>query len=51
VLDVVYVGEYIYKDLNLTAGLYAFFVLLAVLGLRGWRKALAEQPSLGAEAA
>jgi nicotinamide mononucleotide transporter len=42
-VDTVYTGVFVYKDLYLTAGLYAFFVLLAVLGLRAWRKALVEQ--------
>jgi nicotinamide mononucleotide transporter len=46
VLDVIYIGEYIYKQLNLTAGLYGLFVLLATLGLRDWRRALKEQNSL-----
>ena len=43
VLDTIYIGEYIYKQLNLTAVLYALFVLLAVLGLRDWRRALRAQ--------
>jgi nicotinamide mononucleotide transporter len=46
VVDVIYVGEYIYKHLNLTAGLYALFVALAVLGLRDWRRALAVQSAV-----
>jgi nicotinamide mononucleotide transporter len=45
VVDVIYVGEYIYKGLNLTAILYGVFVLLAVLGVRDWRRALREQSS------
>jgi nicotinamide mononucleotide transporter len=36
VVDILYVGLYIYKGLNLTAILYAVFVVLAVLGLRAW---------------
>jgi nicotinamide mononucleotide transporter len=39
VVDVIYVGEYLYKDLRATAVLYAGLVLLAVLGLRDWRRA------------
>jgi len=39
VVDVLYVGLYIYKGLNLTAILYAVFVVLAVLGLRAWQLA------------
>jgi len=51
VVDLIYIGEYIYKGLDLTAGLYALFVLLAVLGLRDWSRALAEQRMLRVEAA
>ena len=40
VVDVVYVGMYLGKGLNLTAALYAAFVALAVLGLRTWTRAL-----------
>lgn len=39
VVDVVYVGEYVYKDLRITAVLYVLFVALAVLGLRNWQRA------------
>lgn len=42
VVDVLYVGLYIYKGLHLTALLYALFVLLAVLGLRAWARAARE---------
>ena len=41
-VDAIYVGEYIYKDLWPTALLYAAFVPLAVLGLRDWRCAAAD---------
>lgn len=40
-VDAVYTALFAYKDLFLTAGLYAFFIVLAVLGFRAWRKALA----------
>jgi nicotinamide mononucleotide transporter len=43
VVDVIYVGEYLYKHLILTGGLYAVFVLLAMLGLRDWRRAQQRQ--------
>lgn len=43
VVDILYTGIFVYKNLYLTAGLYAFFVVLAVLGLRSWRKAMTEQ--------
>ena len=49
VVDLIYIGEYIYKGLNLTAGLYALFVLLAMLGLRDWRRALVNQNTLRVE--
>lgn len=43
VLDAIYVGLYLFKDLPLTAGLYAAFIVLAALGLRDWGAALARQ--------
>lgn len=39
VVDSVYVGEYLYKDMWTTAALYTAFVVLAVLGLRDWQRA------------
>jgi nicotinamide mononucleotide transporter len=39
VIDGVYVGEYAYKNLWLTAVLSAGLVALAILGLRDWRRA------------
>jgi len=36
VVDVLYVGLYVYKDLYLTAILYAVFVVLAWTGWRAW---------------
>ena len=39
VVDLIYIGEYVYKDLIVTAILYAGLVGLAVLGLRDWRRA------------
>jgi nicotinamide mononucleotide transporter len=41
VVDLVYIGEYLYKDLWPTALLYAGLIGLAVLGLRDWRRAAA----------
>lgn len=38
VVDVLYVGLYLYKQLTLTAILYAVFVLMALAGLRAWRR-------------
>ena len=45
VVDVIYVGEYVYKDLLITAVLYAGFVALAAIGLRDWRRAGREVPT------
>jgi nicotinamide mononucleotide transporter len=42
VVDVLYVGLYVYKGLHLTAVLYAVFVLMAALGLRTWARAARE---------
>ena len=39
VVNLIYIGEYIYKNLWLTAVLYAGLVGLAILGLRDWRRA------------
>lgn len=38
VVDVLYVGLYVYKGLMLTAILYAVFVVLAWIGLRTWSR-------------
>jgi nicotinamide mononucleotide transporter len=43
VIDAIYIGEYLYKDLQATALLYAGLVLLAALGLRDWRRAQTPQ--------
>lgn len=46
-VDLIYIGEYLYKGLQATALLYAGLVVLAILGLRDWRKAPVEAaPSL-----
>lgn len=52
-VDTIYVGEYIYKALDITAVLYAVFVLMSVQGLRHWNRAAAaqEQASMPAPAA
>ena len=42
VVDVVYVGEYLYKDLRPTALLYLLLVALAALGVRDWRRAASQ---------
>jgi nicotinamide mononucleotide transporter len=40
-VDLVYIGEYIYKGLGPTAALYAGLTALAALGLRDWSRASA----------
>jgi nicotinamide mononucleotide transporter len=50
-VDAIYTGMFLYKGLQLTAGLYAFFIVLAMLGLRSWRAAQAEQAAESTAAA
>ena len=40
VADAIYIPLYIYKHLLLTSGLYFVFLLLCIMGLREWSKAL-----------
>ncbi len=42
VVDVFYVGMFLYKGLTPTAGLYAVFLCLAVLGFVEWRRSMGE---------
>ncbi|MFP3796300.1 nicotinamide riboside transporter PnuC [Paraburkholderia sp. SIMBA_027] len=51
VVDVIYVGVFIYKGLYLTSGLYALFLLLAALGWRDWSRALRADAEQAAYAA
>ena len=44
-VDVAYVGMFIYKELYLTAGLYAVFLALAVRGHVDWRRSMARVAS------
>lgn len=39
VVDVIYIGVYLHKDLHVTAALYLVFIGLAALGLRRWSAA------------
>jgi len=43
-VDLVYVPLYLWKGLQVTAGLYAVFLLLCLLGLADWRRELAHRP-------
>jgi nicotinamide mononucleotide transporter len=38
VVDLLYIGLYVYKGLMLTAALYALFVIMAIIGWRTWSK-------------
>ena len=38
IVDVVCIGLYIYKELYFTAGLYAFYAIVAVFGWMNWKK-------------
>ena len=49
-VDLVYVGLYAYKELFVTAVLYAGFLLLAVAGLRAWRQSAAAQAAIAGRA-
>ena len=37
-VDIIYVGVYLIKDLHLTAGMYALYIVIAVVGYRDWHK-------------
>lgn len=39
-VDVLYVGMFLFKELYLTAGLYAIFLGLATMGFLGWRRSM-----------
>ena len=41
-VDVVYIAMFVVKRLYLTAGLYAVFFVLAVMGYVQWKRSLAE---------
>ena len=45
VVDILYVGLYVYKGLMLTAILYAVFVALAAIGLAAWYRAADRKPA------
>ena len=45
IVDIIYVGMFVFKSLYLTAALYAAFVVLAAMGWMQWRKAYLQQLS------
>ncbi|MBZ0100867.1 MAG: nicotinamide riboside transporter PnuC [Thermoanaerobaculia bacterium] len=46
-VDLVYVPLYVYKELHATAGLYALYLVLCLLGWRDWRRELRAATPLG----
>lgn len=40
VVNVIYVGVYLYKDLHLYAVLFAIYLILAIYGYRSWKQAM-----------
>ncbi|MEN0056331.1 MAG: nicotinamide riboside transporter PnuC [Mucilaginibacter sp.] len=42
-VDIIYVGVYVFKDLHLTAVMYAIYVAIALLGYLDWRKEYRKQ--------
>ena len=43
VVDIIYVGEYIFKDLDKTAVMYFIYILIAIWGFIDWRRAYRAQ--------
>ena len=50
IADVVYVPMFIYKELYVTAGLYAVFLILAMMGFVSWRRSLSSGDAVAAAA-
>ncbi len=44
-VDVIYVGIYIFKDLHLTAIMYAIYIVIALIGYFDWKKEYSKQIS------
>ncbi|MFL5732421.1 MAG: nicotinamide riboside transporter PnuC, partial [Chloroflexia bacterium] len=44
-VDILSIGIYIYKQVNLTAALYLIFLILSIGGLLDWRRALKTAPA------
>src|SRR5688572_7261022 len=49
VVDVVYIGMFIFKHLYLTAGLYAVFLVLAVMGYVQWKQSFEKDRAAATE--
>jgi nicotinamide mononucleotide transporter len=50
-VNVVYIGMFIFKHLYLTSGLYAVFLVLAVMGYLQWRRSYRAEPIIAAAVA
>ena len=42
-VDIIYVGVYLFKDLQLTALMYAIYVIIAIVGYMDWKKEARKQ--------
>lgn len=42
-VDIIYVGIYIFKDLHLTAAMYAIYIVIALIGYVDWKKEFKKQ--------
>jgi len=47
-VDIIYVGVYLFKDLHLTAVMYAIYVAIALKGYIDWKKEAPQPPGGGA---
>lgn len=48
-VDVIYVGIYLFKDLDMTAVMYAIYVVIAAMGYFDWRKVYRKQAATKTE--
>ena len=49
IVDIIYVPLYVYKELYLTAILYALFLVMAIIGLVQWRQSWLAQRAASPE--
>lgn len=48
-VNIVSAGLYVYKDLYFTAGLYAFYAIIAILGYKKWHQIMLEEKKINYE--
>ena len=46
-VDIIYVGIYIFKDLHLTAAMYAIYIVIALIGYMDWKREYNKQVNNG----